>query len=383
MKLHRLELTNFRGSPGTFARKFNDNNYFVYAENGRGKSTIADAIEFLVNGDLERFHREGCTLESAIHVDAAEATVTAKLSDGRELTRILSGDEASPLRASDGGDVELPSLPILRHSTINAFMEKSGGDKRKALLQILDLDALNDFRGTLRKAVGLSKDKRKAARERVEEERAALESMREGEDLLDRARGLAKTAEIGDQIASEDDLDELTLKLPPAEPNRLEPINELVRALEGPNGADPAEAWNEAVAREGIHREEALDALLRQGDKLLADDWAEDSCPLCETPQDCEALAAKVKERATQLAESRRNLEAIRRELISRADAAQRIAAALRALLSVAPGDRWPEQEAIEAGRERLDAYQGGLRQAVRELQPCPDSPDLELDAAR
>lgn len=151
---------------------------------------------------------------SRIHVDAAEATVTAKLSDGRELTRILSGDEASPLRASDGGDVELPSLPILRHSTINAFMEKSGGDKRKALLQILDLDALNDFRGTLRKAVGLSKDKRKAARERVEEERAALESMREGEDLLDRARGLAKTAEIGDQIASEDDLDELTLKLP-------------------------------------------------------------------------------------------------------------------------------------------------------------------------
>ena len=102
----------------------------------------------------------------------------------------------------DGHEVALPSLPILRHASIEDFMDKTGGEKREALLQILDLDALNGFRSTLRKAEGLAKDRRKAARARTEEERAALESMCEGEDLLDCARGLAKTAEIGASISS-------------------------------------------------------------------------------------------------------------------------------------------------------------------------------------
>jgi recombinational DNA repair ATPase RecF len=94
VKLRKLQLTDFRGARGAFDRKFKDKNYFIYAENGRGKSTIADAIEFSVNGDLDRFHREGCTLESAIHVDADEATVAVKLDDGRELTRTLKGASA-------------------------------------------------------------------------------------------------------------------------------------------------------------------------------------------------------------------------------------------------------------------------------------------------
>lgn len=380
MKLRRLELTGFRGSPVTLARKFSDNNYFVYAENGRGKSTVADAIEFLVDGDLERFHREGCTLESTIHVDVDEAVVAAKLSDGRELTRTLSDDDPSPLRAADGSEVHLPSLPMLRHSTIEDFMAKTGGEKREALLQILDLETLNDFRAALRKALGLAKDKRDATRERVGEEQAALGSMCEGEDLLDRARSLAATAEIGDLIASENDLDELTLKLPPAEPNRVEPINELVRVLENWKPEDPVKTWNEAVASEGAKREEALDALLQQGDKLLADEWTEDSCPLCETPQDREALAAKIKARAAQLAESRRNIEVVRSELVARADVAKRIVAALGALLAVAPSEGWPEQEPIEATRERFEQYEGAVRVSLRKLESCPASPDLKLD---
>lgn len=380
MKLRRLQLADFRGAPGALSRKFKDNNYFVYAENGRGKSTIADAIEFSVNGDLDRFHREGCTLGSAIHVDADEATVAVKLDDGRELTRTLKGDEPSPLRTGDSEEVALPSLPILRHATIDDFMDKTGGEKREALLQILDLDALNGFRSTLRKAAGLAKEKSKAARARTEEERAGLESMREGEDLLDRARALAKTAEIEAPISSEEDLDNLELKLPPAQPDRLRPVNEVVKALEEWGEDDSAEAWNAAVAKEGVQREQALAALLRQGEELLAEAWEEDACPLCESPQDRDALTASVKARAADLAESRRQLEEAKRATTMRADAARRLAAALRALLAVAPADGWPEQAAIETAGERLEAYEHSLRTSLRELSAVPVGPDLGLD---
>lgn len=380
MKLRRLQLADFRGAPGALSRKFKDNNYFVYAENGRGKSTIADAIEFSVNGDLDRFHREGCTLGSAIHVDADEATVTVKLDDGRELTRTLKGDEPSPLRVDDGGEVELPPLPILRHATIEDFMDKTGGEKREALLQILDLDALNGFRSTLRKAEGLAKERRKAARARTEEESAALESMREGEDLLDHARALAKTAQIDGTISSGEDLEKLELRLPPAQPDRLGSVNELVKALGEWKEEDPTEAWNEAVARAGVQREEALAALLRQGEELLAGAWDRDECPLCEAPQDRDALADSVKGRAADLAESRRQLEQIKALVVARADSARRLAAALRALLTAQPSEGWPEQSAIETAGERLEGYESGLRKSLRELTAAPAPPDLGPD---
>jgi len=380
VKLRKLQLIDFRGARGAFDRKLKDKNYFVYAENGRGKSTVADAIEFSINGDLDRFHREGCTLGSAIHVDADEAMVSVKLDDGRELTRTLKGDEPSPSRTGDGEEVILPSLPVLRHATVNDFMAKTGGEKREALLQILDLDALNGFRSTLRKAAGLAKEKSKAARTRTEEERAGLESMREGEDLLDRARALAKTAEIEAPISSDEDLSNLSLKLPPAQPDRLRPVNELVKALEGREDDDSAEAWNAAVAKEGVQREEALAALLRQGEEILADVWDEDACPLCELPQDRGTLTASVKARAADLAESRRQLEEARRVATTRADAARRLGVALRALLAVAPADGWPEQTLIEAAVERLEAHERSVRTSLRELTAVPVAPDLGLD---
>jgi recombinational DNA repair ATPase RecF len=380
VKLRRLQLVDFRGAPGALSRKFKNNNYFVYAENGRGKSTIADAIEFSINGDLARFHREGCTLGSAIHVDADEATVAVKLDDGRELTRTLKGDEPSPLGTDDGGAIELPPLPILRHATIENFMDKTGGEKREALLQILDLDALNGFRSTLRKAEGVAKDKRNVVRARTEEESATLESMREGEDLLDHARALAKTAQIDGPISSEEDLGRLELRLPPAQPDRLGPVNELVKALAEWREEDPLKAWNEAVAREGVQREEALGALLRQGEELLAGTWDQDECPLCEAPQDRDALAASIKARATDLAESRRQLEQARVLVVARADSARRLGAALRALLAVPPSEDWPEQPAIETACERLERYEGALRKSLRELIAAPATPNLGAD---
>lgn len=380
MKLRKLQLNDFRGARAAFDRKFKDKNYFVYAENGRGKSTIADAMEFSVNGDLDRFHREGCTLGSAVHVDADEAMVVVNLDDGNELTRTLKGDEPSPLRSDDGEEVTLPSLPILRHATVDDFMAKTGGEKREALLQILDLDALNGFRSTLRKAAGLAKEKSRAARTRAEEEKAALESMREGDDLLDRARALAKTAEIEASISSEQDLSNLGLKLPPAQPDRLRPVNELVKALEGWGDDDSAEAWNAAVAKEGVQREEALAALLHQGEEILAEVWDEDACPLCELPQDRGTLTASIKARAADLAESRRQLKEARRAVTARADASRRLAVVLQALLAIAPVDGWPEQALIETASERLEAYERSLRTSLRELTAVPVAPDLGLD---
>ena len=82
----------------------------------------------------------------------------------------------------------MPPLPILRHDTINDFVEKTGGEKRKALLEILDLDALNGFRNLLRTAVGQAKAAREGASTRRREDEAALNSILGGAELVGHAR---------------------------------------------------------------------------------------------------------------------------------------------------------------------------------------------------
>ena len=84
-------------------------------------------------------------------------------------------------------------------------------------------------------------------------------------------------------------------------------MDSLVRALGAAlPEADSTESWNAAVARDGVRREEALQALLRAGEALLGE--SDHVCPLCEEPQDAGELSGAVSERARQLALSQREL---------------------------------------------------------------------------
>lgn len=193
MKLRRLEIEGFRGAPLTFPVALRERTQLIFSENGRGKSTIADALELLGSGDLLDFHREGCGLDAAINLDAAdEARIEADLVDpAAHLRRRLTKAGADPLETNPEG-VEVPPIPILRQSTITAFMQQTAGEKRQALLELLDLDALNGFRATLRKALGDAKERRKATVRSREEERATLTALLEGVELLARARELSQ-----------------------------------------------------------------------------------------------------------------------------------------------------------------------------------------------
>src|SRR4029077_17544539 len=53
MKLRKLEVESFRGSPGLLSLTLKiDKSHLIFAENGRGKSTVPDAVEFLTTGGL-------------------------------------------------------------------------------------------------------------------------------------------------------------------------------------------------------------------------------------------------------------------------------------------------------------------------------------------
>jgi len=382
VKLRRLDMEGFRGAPKPFSVAFSSKTLFIFSENGRGKSTIADALEFLGSGDLVDFHREGCGVDAAVNLDGGGAArIGADLLDPPvHVERAIEGGQAGPLE-SDPADFELAPIPILRQSTINAFMRRTAGEKRQALLELLDLDALNAFRKTLRKARGDAKDRRLEAERSRGEEEGTLAALLDGNPLVARAAELAATAKLGETVASDSDLDGLVLRLPPGEPNREAPLTGLTRALESlPD--DPAAEWNAAVADEGTRGAEALAALLIQGERLLEGEWEADACPLCEVEQDRDILAAGVKTRAEALAESKRRVAELRDGLGRARMAAGGLATAIGAVLGVAPEDGWPQQAELTGAKEKLGVYAADLAAAAAEFSPCPTYPDLGLDLA-
>lgn len=348
-----------------------------------GKSTIVDAIELLATGDLRDYHRQGCPLSAAIHIDADSAKVTASILDpDREVARTLSGNQADgllELRDGEGHPAEdLPEIPILRHSTIRGFMDKTAGEKRKALLELLQLDSLSEFRDTLKSAANDAKDARQAAQNVSSDYKQALDVLLEGSSLIEKAEELRQAAGNETPIASEQDLINLDLDSIPGEPNRHKPLADLATAVEG-YGEDPATEWNELVADEALRSSEALAALIEKGKEVLGG-WEEDACPLCGAEQDRGALGESLEARGKALVEVREQVASLKAKIGTRAADAAKIARVLGAVLEVSPASEWPEQAKLVSAKSSLESYEKALRAAQAEIGPAPSAPDLEID---
>lgn len=378
-KLRKLELEGFRGALKPLSISFREKSHFIYSENGFGKSTISDALEFLATGDLHAFHREDCTLGAAIHVDADRARVVASIAPSGELRRTLEADAASELTNADGQRVEVAPIPMLRHATIQQFMDRTAGAKRQALLKLLDLERLSRFRQTLKTAEGAARERNATEQATYREEASTLQALLGGEELLTRARELAETAGVAPPSSIEE-LRGLGLTLPPGQPNRQPALTELERAV-SVEVDDPTSSWNEALADEGLKRSAALASLLEQGEKVLAD-WPADSCPLCEVEQGRAALEESIGRRSSALAESRRRLNELRSKTQELAVRSERVAQAITAVLAVQPPGGWPSNETLGGAERALNDYAALVRRSVAELKECPPPPTLGIDFA-
>jgi DNA repair exonuclease SbcCD ATPase subunit len=384
VKLKRLRISNLRGAAEELDLNFPDGSLFIYGENGTGKTTVVDAIEFLTAGDIPGYHRQGCPLSAAIHIDSDSASVTAWTIDpNREACRDLTKNEGtgSLREAKDGKEVtanDLPDVPLLRHSTIRSFMDKTAGEKRKALLDLLGLDSLSEFRDTLKSAANDAKDDRQTAEQNCNEERQALKSLLDGAALIEKAEELRQAAGNETPIASEGDLVNVELKSIPGEPNRHKLLADLGRAAEG-YGDDPAEQWNAAVNDQAIRSSEALAALIEKGQVVL-EEWKEDACPLCEIEQDRDRLGESLESRAKALAEVREQVANLKSTLTSKAQVTATMAQAFRSVIEVAPPGGWPDQAILETAASALEEYEKVLLSARTGMSAVPSSPDLGLD---
>ena len=382
MKIKTATIDGFRGAPAPVELRLAGKSLCVLAENGHGKTTIVDALEFWSVGDVQHYHREGYQLDCVINVDSEAAMVRCETTSHPPMTRTLSNGVASSLRPEGPmavGATLPPPLPVLRHRTMAEFMDRSPGNKKKVLLELFGLEELGEFRQTLRTARSAADREDRDAKNRVQGEVAAFDLLRTGRELLALAEVLRQEAKLVQPIGSESDLLALKLDSEPvtAEPDRPALVADLARRLEA--SVDEATgAWNAALRDREIVVAQSVSALIAAGDRALKD-WTEDTCPLCQQPRDRNELLAELRRRAGELRDSENRFAVLLQELDNYRDRLDLLLSAIERLLAASPPEGWPEPDKLEEARSQLRQQLSALAGARESRAACPASPTLRL----
>ncbi len=190
-RIQRLVMHAFRGVPGEMTVDFGKGESIaVYGDNGTGKSTIADALEWYFTGEIEFLSHEG-RQHAVRHVggDDDGATSVEVVTNGTLGGKVDFPDERNP----ESFHAIRQETFLLRGRTLADFINKTKTEKWKALVEILGLDAIERLREDLQRARNDLRKESKAADELVQSLRRALAS---GDAAVTRETVLANLQQI-------------------------------------------------------------------------------------------------------------------------------------------------------------------------------------------
>lgn len=306
-----LDVQAFRGVPDRMSVPCpGGRSLAVFGDNGTGKSTIADALEWYFTGRIELLSHEG--RQHAIRCLSAPSNLTTSVRV--ETTGVLGGEvthpEEPPARARDVGRRE---TFLLRGRTLADFVNKRKAEKWKALAEILGLDAVDGLRLDLQR---VRNELRTAATE-------AVGNLRSRQAEL--APKMTEVTEAGILAALRARCEEAGVEAPESLEAALEPTwagsltgrdearsraVELGTLASNARAAPPPvsdlsglTAWNDFVASEDAADRSRL-GLFQAAESLLDETPPAGRCPLCGQRVDDEALRKLVRATLETLRES-------------------------------------------------------------------------------
>lgn len=325
-RIEKITLTRFRGATTTTEIIFDPRKpiTFIFGENGSGKSSIVDAIDFVCNqapGSLaDRSSTKPKDHLPALGYKAKDIKVEL-VCGGRAWSAKFSGAKIASSDASS-----LPVAHVLRRSRLLTLIDATPAERYKQLQKFIEVEGVEASEQALRDAV------RDQARTLDEKTRAKVEAEVELERFwMDEGMPGAPEQRALDWAAAQSAADPDETRM------RLERLQNLIDRLEAAaqardslsrseadalqKNAQVAEAKRTADAAVGVGATEAmrLIELLRDARVYLdASPGAPDgvACPVCEQPVVAEDLGRRIDERLTAmtaLGELRDKLEAANR----------------------------------------------------------------------
>ncbi len=319
-KLQRLVMHAFRGIPSEMTVDFgNGESTVVYGDNGTGKSTIADALEWYFTGEIELLSHEG-RQHAVRYVGGDDEGVTSVevLTSGTLGGKVVFPDERTP----DMFGALRRETFLLRGRTLADFINKTKTEKWKSLVEILGLDAIESLREDLQRA---RNDLRKTSKAADEEVRVYRRALAADADTVTEAAVLANLQQICGmlRVKSPQSLDQViepswiaaavgASASVSASSDRESLLTE-INALGTPDfDKDVFAAWNALVSSERA-RLLPRASLVREAKRLLeAQSIEAGRCPLCGQKVDAKVLARRIESALVEVMEAARDLEQCR-----------------------------------------------------------------------
>ena len=327
-RVQRLVMHAFRGIPGEMTVEFGKGESIViYGDNGTGKSTVADAIEWYFTGEIELLSHEG--RQHAVRYVGGETdgvTSVEVITNGSLGGKVVFPDERD---AASFQAIRRETF-LLRGRTLADFINKTKTEKWKALVDILGLDEIERLREDLQRARNDLRKISKAAEEEVRSYERALGSGSQKvthETVLENLQQFCRVLRVDAPHSLDQVADPLWLSAAVgastavAEASDRETLLAEIRALGPPPfNRKAVDAWNDLVTSDRA-RLLPRAALVREA-KRLFDTGSIDKghCPLCGQKVDVETLARQIEGALVEVMEASRAFEQIRDPIVQQAD---------------------------------------------------------------
>lgn len=160
MKIRKLGVSSFRGVRDKLELDFTDRHKSVaiFGENGTGKSSITDSIEWFFTNRVAHLWSEDCKDEAIrnIFAHAGQCAVTMEFSESAmKSTKTIKADakivhSAKNKEFTDYIDQASKERILLRHADVAEFVTATKSAKREEIEKIIGYEAIKKFRESIR-----------------------------------------------------------------------------------------------------------------------------------------------------------------------------------------------------------------------------------------
>src|SRR4030043_712595 len=340
VSLRKIKLEGFRGARLPVVMDFTNRyaSIAIYGDNGGGKSTITDALEWFYFNKIEHLWREDCKEECLRnpHLPAnQDILLSIEFSDTR-LNSIKTLNAKFRSKYSNGTqefsdyfEQSQKERLFLRYGDVLRFVLLTKGEKRTQILDIIGYRHVSDIRSTFVSACNsLEKNSKfRSVRDQIEKNNAYLmdkigQTIESEGDLYLIVNTQIKPLNLGIVVTDEASLnaciETIQVKTDKIKLERSQKLSDLQQALESlKKEVEKTEKYDDFLTayaellkdKEKIKRI-GLRELLEQGQDVMQDKIVgENICPLCLSSIDSLAVLKEIAERLQELEEINKEVQ--------------------------------------------------------------------------
>lgn len=311
VNLNRLSIAGLRGISQPLDLQFKKPMTLVYGENGTGKTSICDALDFLGNGECGSLsdisvgsgkHR----FWPSIGQDIQDISVTLEASDGSSWNATATGNRVN---VASTGSRAVPLVKVWRRKQLMDLILATPANRFQVIEPFIDISEINRSEVAIRRLQADIEQELNRAGIRISESLATLEDQRRlaGADSPEAVEWSRQ--EIGKSV---ENLDAELVALASITSNigvlleTIRQVNELKIELEQnkSNLTDAQDIFNQVQQRVNADNEEIL-SILESAQLFFHTHENAEACPLCESTENISGLPQLIERKLTELSEIR------------------------------------------------------------------------------